>query len=165
MIASSGARLLREDAVEVMVRRLFPLATVVTPNLPEAELLAGVTGSRRELAECIVAMGARAVIVTGGHGRDAIDHLFDGRRHFEIAVARHELAATHGAGCTHSATIAALLAQGWPLEEAARTAADVASQAVAHGLLEIGGGEGPVDVLDVRSRVRLAPALSGGRRR
>jgi hydroxymethylpyrimidine/phosphomethylpyrimidine kinase len=166
MIASSGARLLREDAVEAMVGCLFPLATVVTPNLPEAQTLAGTHGSRRELAERIVGMGAGAVIVTGGHGRDAVDHLFDGDRHVEIPVARHQLAATHGAGCTHSATIAALLAQGWPLEEAARAAAEVASRAVAQGLAEIGDGEGPVDVLDVRSRARAVPVLStgGGRR-
>src|SRR5881275_65597 len=78
MVASSGARLLRDDAVETLVGRLFPLATVVTPNLPEAEALAGRSGSRAELAERIHELGAPAVIVTGGHGEDAVDHLFDG---------------------------------------------------------------------------------------
>jgi len=73
MVASSGARLLREDAVDAMVRRLFPLATVVTPNLPEAQLLTGVQGSRRELAERLCAMGAAAGIVTGGPGGAAAD--------------------------------------------------------------------------------------------
>jgi hydroxymethylpyrimidine/phosphomethylpyrimidine kinase len=162
MVASSGARLLHEDAVATMVRRLFPLATVVTPNLPEAIALTGTAGSRRDLAVRLHAMGAAAVIVTGGHGTAPVDHLFDGRRHVEIAVERHAIAATHGAGCTHSATLAALLAQGWPLEEAARHAAAVAAAAVARGLVEIGAGEGPVDVLDVRSHIVAPVALAGG---
>jgi hydroxymethylpyrimidine/phosphomethylpyrimidine kinase len=147
MVASSGARLLQDDAVDVLVERLFPLATVVTPNLNEAEALAGAKGSRRELAERIHDLGAPAVIVTGGHGPDAVDHLFDGATHVEIPVDRHDVAATHGAGCTHSATLAAELAKGAPLEDAARTAAGVASRAVANGLASIGAGDGPVDVL------------------
>lgn len=159
LIASSGARLLGADAVAAMVRRLFPLATVITPNLPEAEEIAGFAGSRRELAVRLHALGAAAVIVTGGHG-DAVDHLFDGSRHVEIPVSRHLIGATHGAGCTHSATLAALLAQGWPLEDAARRAAEVASAAVARGLDEVGDGDGPVDVLDVRSRACPPPALA-----
>jgi hydroxymethylpyrimidine/phosphomethylpyrimidine kinase len=146
MVASSGAKLLRDDAVESLVDRLFPLATVVTPNLMEAEALAG-TGTRRELAERIHELGAPAVIVTGGHGDDRVDHLFDGERHVEIAVERHDVAATHGAGCTHSATLAALLAKGLALEDAARGAARTASEAVRNGLVEIGAGEGPVNVL------------------
>jgi len=146
MVASSGAKLLQDDAVEALVDRLFPLATVVTPNLMEAEALAG-TGTRLELAERIHELGAPAVIVTGGHGEDAIDHLFDGERHVEIEVERHDVAATHGAGCTHSATLAALLAQGQSLEAAARGAARAASEAVRNGLVEIGAGEGPVNVL------------------
>src|SRR6185436_14564202 len=136
MVASSGAKLLQDDAAEALVERLFPLATVVTPNLVEAEALAG-EGSRRELAERIHELGAAAVIVTGGHGEDAVDHLFDGVHHVEIEVERHDVAATHGAGCTHSATLAALLAKGVPLEDAAREAARVASQAVRNGLVEI----------------------------
>ena len=151
MVASSGARLLRDDAVEALVGRLFPLATVVTPNLPEAEALAGGPSSRRELAERLHRLGAPAVVVTGGHGTDAVDHLFDGVAHVEIPVGRHGVAATHGAGCTHSATLAALLARGLPLEEAARGAADAASRAVKNGLAEIGAGEGPVDVLGIRA--------------
>jgi hydroxymethylpyrimidine/phosphomethylpyrimidine kinase len=147
MVASSGAQLLRDDAVQSLLDRLFPLATVVTPNLPEAEALAGRSGSRTELAERIHALGAPAVIVTGGHGEDAVDHLFDGREHVEIEVERHDVAATHGAGCTHSATLAALLARGESLEDAARGAARVASEAVRDGLAEIGAGEGPVNVL------------------
>ena len=150
MIASSGARLLRDDAVETLVARLFPLATVVTPNLHEAEALAGGPGSRRELAERIHDRGARAVLVTGGHGDTPVDHLFDGERHVEIPVNRHDVAATHGAGCTHSATLAAGLARGLSLEEAAREAARVASEAVRNGLAELGAGDGPVDVLHLK---------------
>jgi hydroxymethylpyrimidine/phosphomethylpyrimidine kinase len=149
MVASSGAKLLQDDAVDALVTRLFPLATVVTPNLPEAQSLVG-EGSRRELAERLHELGAPAVIVTGGHGEEAVDHLFDGRNHIEITVDRHDVPATHGAGCTHSATLAALLARGEALEEAARGAAVAASTAVANGLAELGQGEGPVDILDVR---------------
>jgi hydroxymethylpyrimidine/phosphomethylpyrimidine kinase len=151
MVASSGAKLLEDDAVDALVGRLFPLATVVTPNLHEAEALAGVTGSRRELAERIHELGAPAVIVTGGHG-EPVDHLFDGVEHVEIPVERYDVPATHGAGCTHSAVLAALLARGQSLGEAARGAAEAASRAVAHGLPEIGAGDGPVDVLDVKGR-------------
>ena len=153
MVASSGAKLLLDDAVETLVSRLFPLATVVTPNLLEAEVLAGVSGSRRELAERIHELGAPAVVVTGGHGDEAVDHLFDGERHVEIPVERHAVAATHGAGCTHSAALAALLARGLPLEQAARGAARTSADAVQHGLADLGAGEGPVDVLNVKGVV------------
>ena len=148
MVASSGAKLLRDDAVEALVRRIFPLATVVTPNLLEARALTGSpTGvARRELAERLVELGARAAIVTGGHGEDAVDHLFDGRAHVEIPVERIDSGATHGAGCTHSATLAAGLAKGLPLEDAARAAAAAAVAAVRNGLASIGAGDGPVDV-------------------
>jgi hydroxymethylpyrimidine/phosphomethylpyrimidine kinase len=150
MVASSGAKLLQEDAAQTYVDRLFPLATVVTPNLPEAEVLAGQPGSRRELAERIHALGAPAVIVTGGHGEAAVDHLFDGDDHVEIRVERHDAAATHGAGCTHSATLTAELAKGAALPDAAREAARVASDAVKNGLTELGAGEGPVDVFALK---------------
>jgi hydroxymethylpyrimidine/phosphomethylpyrimidine kinase len=149
MVAASGARLLRNDAVETLVARLFPLATVVTPNLYEAEALVGGSGSRRELAERIHALGAPAVVVTGGHGADPVDHLYDGGSHVEIRVVRHDIAATHGAGCTHSATLAAELAKGESLVEAARIAARTASEAVRSGLADLGAGDGPVDALAV----------------
>jgi hydroxymethylpyrimidine/phosphomethylpyrimidine kinase len=153
MLASSGAQLLQDDAVGTLVRRLFPLATVVTPNLPEAEALTGTTGlSRRDLAERLVELGAQAALVTGGHGDSAVDHLFDGSEHLEIPVERYDVAATHGAGCTHSATLAALLARGLPLADAARGAAHAAAGAVRDGLVEIGAGDGPVDVLNVKGR-------------
>jgi hydroxymethylpyrimidine/phosphomethylpyrimidine kinase len=147
MLASSGARLLQDDAISTLVERLFPLATVVTPNLNEAEALAGVSAARRELAERIVALGAQAVVVTGGHGEEPVDHLYDGDRHVEIPVERHDVASTHGAGCTHSATLAAELAKGASLEDAARTAARVAGNAVRNGFVDLGAGDGPVNVL------------------
>jgi hydroxymethylpyrimidine/phosphomethylpyrimidine kinase len=151
LIASSGAQLLQDEAVETLVGRLFPLATVVTPNLPEAQTLTGLPdASRRELAERLVELGAAAALVTGGHGETAVDHLFDGSEHTEIPVERHSVAATHGAGCTHSATLAALLARGLPLVEAACGAAAAAAAAVRNGLVEIGAGEGPVDVLNLK---------------
>ena len=176
MVASSGARLLEEDAVETLIERLLPLSTVVTPNLAEAQVLAGVkqqtvtkfdtagrasaadgsavfgkqqTVTKSELAERIHALGAPAVIVTGGHG-EPVDHLFDGQQHIEIPIHRSEVGATHGAGCTHSATVCAGLAWGLTLGEAAENAALVASQAVAHGLTELGAGEGPVDVFNLK---------------
>jgi hydroxymethylpyrimidine/phosphomethylpyrimidine kinase len=148
MVASSGARLLREDAVETLIGRLFPLATVVTPNLPEAQALTQLkTENRAELAERLAGMGAPAVLITGGHGADPVDHLFDGSAHLPIPVPRYPVAATHGAGCTHSAVLAAGLAAGLPLAEAARQAARIAGDAVGHGLTSIGGGDGPVHVL------------------
>ena len=175
MVASSGAQLLEDDAVETLVERLFPLATVVTPNLAEAQVLAGVkqqtvtkfdtaagasaahgsavfdkqqTVTKSELAERIHALGAAAVIVTGGHG-EPVDHFFDGREHVEIPIERHDAGATHGAGCTHSATLCAGLARGLSLIDAAESAASVASDAVAHGLADIGAGDGPVDVFNL----------------
>ena len=153
MVASSGARLLQEDAAETLVALLFPLATVVTPNLHEAEALAGGPAPREELARRIHALGAPAVIVTGGHGEERVDTLYDGVRFTHIAVDRHEVRATHGAGCTHSATLAALLARGLSLEEAARGAARAAAAAVEQGLAGLGAGEGPVDILHLGATV------------
>jgi hydroxymethylpyrimidine/phosphomethylpyrimidine kinase len=148
MVASSGSRLLLPDAIGTLVTRLFPLATVVTPNLPEAQALTEIaTEDRVKLTEALVGMGAPAALVTGGHGAEPVDHLFDGSRHLAIPVTRCSITATHGAGCTHSAALAAGLAAGLSLAEAAQQAAAVAGDAVAHGLAELGGGEGPVHVL------------------
>jgi hydroxymethylpyrimidine/phosphomethylpyrimidine kinase len=159
MVAASGAKLLQDDAVEVLVAELLPLASVVTPNLHEACALAGVPysdGADREmLAERIHALGPTALIVTGGHGTQAVDWLYDGERHVPIPVERHESDATHGDGCTHSASLTALLARGESLEDAARGAARIASEAVRAGLDDLGAGSGPVDVIGleaVRSR-------------
>src|SRR5215210_5584902 len=157
MVASSGAKLLQDDAIDALVTGLFPLAIVVTPNLHEAQVLAGRvsvpgTKTRLELTEAIRQLGAPAVIVTGGHGDDPVDHLFDGEQHVEIPVTRYDVPATHGAGCTHSATLAALLSRGLPLVEAARGAAAAAASAVRNGHTDVGAGDGPVDVLNVKER-------------
>jgi hydroxymethylpyrimidine/phosphomethylpyrimidine kinase len=156
MVAASGAKLLQDDAVETLKSRLFPLATVVTPNLHEACRLARVPYSddadRAHLAEQIHALGAPAVIVTGGHGAEAVDWLFDGERHTPIPVERYAEEATHGAGCTHSASLTAFLARGENLEEAARAAAQIATEAVRSGLAEIGSGSGPVDVFGLATQ-------------
>jgi hydroxymethylpyrimidine/phosphomethylpyrimidine kinase len=143
--ASTGAALLDPEAVEVLITSLLPLATVVTPNLAEARSLAGGDADRRTLAERIVARGARAVLITGGEGEGS-DLLFDGAEHVEIPVAWVEGTATHGTGCTHSATLAAELAHGTPLADAARRAAAVTAAAIAQGLVGIGEGPGPVAV-------------------
>ena len=151
LVASSGARLLEDDAAGALVSLLFPLATVVTPNLAEAQQLTGrpSLAVKAELAERLVALGAPAALVTGGHGAP-VDHLYDGREHVEIPVDRLDIAATHGAGCTHSATLTALLARGLPLVEAAAGAARAATDAVRHGLVGLGAGDGPVDVLHLK---------------
>jgi hydroxymethylpyrimidine/phosphomethylpyrimidine kinase len=158
MVAASGAKLLQDEAVSLLVERLLPLATVVTPNLHEACTLAGVSYSedadREELSEAIHALGAPAVVVTGGHGTEAVDWLFDGRRHVPIAVERYGNEATHGAGCTHSAALTAYLARGESLEGAARGAAEIASEAVRFGLGDLGAGSGPVDVFGLEAPVR-----------
>jgi hydroxymethylpyrimidine/phosphomethylpyrimidine kinase len=155
MIAASGAKLLQDDAVSVLVADLFPLATVVTPNLHEACALLGVMyddrADRRALAEGLHGLGAAAVVVTGGHGAEAVDWLFDGQRHVPIPVERYGDETTHGAGCTHSASLTALLARGESLEEAARGAAAIATEAVKNGLAGIGAGSGPVDVFDLEA--------------
>ncbi len=155
MVAASGAKLLEDDAVDVLVGELFPLATVVTPNLHEACALTHVpyddSADRRDLAERIVALGAPAVVVTGGHGVEAVDWLFDGERHVQIPVERYGEEATHGAGCTHSASLAALLARGESLENAARGAAEIATEAVRNGLADLGSGSGPVDVFHLEA--------------
>jgi hydroxymethylpyrimidine/phosphomethylpyrimidine kinase len=152
MIASSGARLLEPAAVRALVGSLFPLATVVTPNLMEAQALTGLdTEDRRVLTESLVALGARAALVTGGHGSRPVDHLLADGQHLEIPVSRHDRAATHGAGCTHSAALAACLGRGDPLPVAARRAALLAGLAVERGLTGLGAGDGPVDALDIAS--------------
>ena len=158
-VASSGARLLRDDAVDALVRLLFPLATVVTPNLMEAQALTGLaTEDRHVLSEALVALGAQGALVTGGHGADPVDHLFAEGHHLDIPVQRHDIAATHGAGCTHSAALAACLARGDSVFTAARRAAVVAGEAVRHGLAGLGAGDGPVDALDVRRFTPPDPA-------
>jgi hydroxymethylpyrimidine/phosphomethylpyrimidine kinase len=148
MVAESGARLLEIEAERALVELIIPRATVVTPNVPEARVLAG-DGDLdvRGLARAVHALGPRAVVVTGGHRDEAVDVLYDGETFAEIAGERHADGAAHGSGCTHSATLAARLALGEDLETAAREAKRVASEAVRDGLREIGRGAGPVNAL------------------
>ena len=105
----------------------------------------------RTLAEAIHALGAQAVLVTGGHGVEAVDWLFDGERHVPIPVERYGEDTTHGAGCTHSASAGRLLARGESLEDAARAAAEIATEAVRSGY-RVGAGSGPVDVIGLAAQ-------------
>lgn len=149
MVAESGAILLDDDARTALVERLLPLATVATPNIPEARALTGVEGrdSQEDLAREVLALGPQAVVVTGGHSSDLVDLYFDGTTVETIPGDRHPAGAAHGSGCTHSSAMAAFLARGFTPLEAAREARGVAAQAVLGGLRELGAGAGPVDVL------------------
>jgi hydroxymethylpyrimidine/phosphomethylpyrimidine kinase len=152
MVAESGAVLLDEEARVALVEKLLPLATVLTPNLPEARALtgAGEDASQEDLAREALALGPRAVVVTGGHSERLVDLFFDGRESAEIPGERHADGAAHGSGCTHSSALAAFLARGASPLEAARGARQIASAAVGNGLRELGQGPGPVDVFGLR---------------
>ena len=152
MVAESGAVLLDPEAREALIVRLLPLATVLTPNIPEAVALTDAEEpfSQEDLAREVLALGPRAVVVTGGHSERVVDLFFDGRESAEIAGERHPDGAAHGSGCTHSSALAAFLAHGETPLEAARKARLIASEAVARGLREIGSGPGPVDVFGLR---------------
>lgn len=149
MVAKGGARLLRADAVNALRARLLPLAAVVTPNMPEAAVLLDrhveTLEERRRAARDLVAMGARAAVVKGGHAEgDVTDVFFDGSRLVELEGERIQTANTHGSGCVFSAAIAARLALGAEPLEAVRAAKDFISRAVA-AAIEIGHGHGPVN--------------------
>ncbi len=154
MVAESGAILLDEDARTALVERLLPLATVVTPNIPEARALtgAGAADSQEDLAREVLALGPGAVVVTGGHSERMADIFYDGGDAAVIEGDRHPDGASHGSGCTHSSALAAFLARGDTPLRAAREARNVAAQAVAAGLRELGSGAGPVDVLGTAGR-------------
>lgn len=152
MVAESGAVLLEEDAVETYKRELFPLATAITPNVNEAFALAlpGEAVDEARIEECTKVLhgyGPRAVLITGGHTWSGDDLLYDGEEFARIEGEVHDARSTHGAGCTHSSALASYLARGFGLAEAARLARRVASEAVGHGLDEIGAGAGPVHAL------------------
>jgi hydroxymethylpyrimidine/phosphomethylpyrimidine kinase len=160
MVAESGARLLDEDARETLVRVLLPMVDVVTPNLPEARVLAGdaapvraetedTTEEATALARAVHALGPRCVVLTGGHRAQATDVFFDGGRVVEIRGERHPDGAAHGSGCTHSSVLAARLALGDSPLTGARAAKRRAAQAVHDGLSSVGAGPGPVDVLAI----------------
>jgi hydroxymethylpyrimidine/phosphomethylpyrimidine kinase len=148
MVAKGGARLLREDAVEALRENLIPLAAVITPNLPEAQVLLErditTLEERRQAARDLVGMGARVAIVKGGHSSDAIDVFFDGAQTVELRADRIETRNTHGSGCVFSAAITAWLARGAEPLQAAGEAKNFITRAIASSL-EIGHGHGPVN--------------------
>ena len=152
MIAESGAVLLDSDARRALAEQLLPRVAVVTPNLAEARVLAGVGPEigPEELARRVYALGPGAVVMTGGHRDEATDVFFAGEEIVSIASERYADGASHGSGCTHSSALAAQLALGFDVLEAARRAKEVASLAVRDGLRGIGAGAGPVDALGSR---------------
>ena len=157
MVAESGAVLLDDDARAALIRELLPLAAVITPNLPEARVLAGFEDTGPEdLARALHALGPAAVVVTGGHRDDLTDVFFDGTRLELIAGERHPDGAAHGSGCTHSSALAAHLALGLTPLQAARRAHEIASAAVRDGLRELGAGPGPVDVFGLGRQARAS---------
>jgi len=152
MVASSGDRLLAADAIEVLLRLLFPLARIVTPNLPEAAALLGGAPARNETemleqGERLLAFGCRAVLIKGGHahGAQSVDLLVESASVARFAADRIATQNTHGTGCTLSSAIAAGLAKGLDLAEAVRDAkAYVTAALQASERIKIGGGHGPV---------------------
>ena len=160
MVAESGAVLLEPDAVAALIERILPLATVVTPNLPEARELTGLgpDASAEQLARAVHALGAAAVVVTGGHGESGDDVFFDGGASTgggaprSISGERFPDGAAHGSGCTHSSCLAAHLALGLEPFDAAVRAREITAEAVRDGLRDIGAGAGPVDALGIAAR-------------
>ncbi len=154
MLSGTGHALLDKEAFEVLVKELFPLAMVVTPNAREASLLTGMEIRGHEdqwrAARALLEMGPRAVVVKGGHleavNGHSIDVYVDSQRGEEIAAPKVETVNTHGTGCVFSAAIAAFLAKGWELERALRGAKLVVTSAIKSSL-DIGEGPGPVHPL------------------
>jgi hydroxymethylpyrimidine/phosphomethylpyrimidine kinase len=150
MVATSGDRLLDRDAESAVRERLLPLATIVTPNLDEAALLVGFEvadeAGMRKAAQQLVASGARAALVKGGHLQDEqiVDVLYDGREFTAFRKAKLDTTNTHGTGCTLSAAITAGLAHGRPLERAVSNALDFVARAIAQAP-GLGGGHGPLN--------------------
>ncbi len=148
MVAKGGDRLLREDAVDALREQLLPLATVLTPNLPEAEALLGRPiaswDDARDAARDLVALGGQAVVIKGGHREGpAIDLLYDGREYHEFTAARVHTPHTHGTGCTFASAIAAGLAKGSELRGAVALAKAYVTKAL-QSAYPVGRGQGPV---------------------
>ncbi len=159
MVATSGDLLLEREAVEAVRRDLLPHAAVITPNRPEAEALLersiGTPAEAVEAARALAALGPRAVLLKGGHARgaagqgsgrtaEAVDFLYDGSAVHELSLPRIDTLHTHGTGCTLSAALAAGLARGWPLLEAARRAKRFVWDGLVHGF-PVGHGRGPLN--------------------
>ena len=149
MVAKSGDRLLWEDAVEALKSLLVPMASVITPNIPEAEALTGMKidsdAHVRDAAQKFIAMGAKSVVVKGGHREGpATDLFFDGSSFHEFTSTRIETANTHGTGCTFASAIAAGLARGLSLLEAVGLAKDYVTEAIRTSF-PVGQGHGPLN--------------------
>jgi hydroxymethylpyrimidine/phosphomethylpyrimidine kinase len=148
MVAKSGDLLLRKSAIDALRTRLIPLATVVTPNIPEAEELTGVRITKaadfHKAAKQILGMGAKSVVLKGGHRRGpATDIFYDGEKFRPLSSPRIRTRYTHGTGCTFSAAIAAYLARGEEVEEAVALAKKYITQAIRRGFA-VGRGHSPV---------------------
>ena len=135
MAAKGGEALIRGEAREALMSELLPLAFVVTPNIPEAEALSEMkitsTSSMKEAAKVIYRLGARNVVIKGGHLKgDAVDILYDGKKFRQFSAERIQKKVTHGTGCTFSAAIAALLAKGRSVSEAVEGAKTYITQAI-----------------------------------
>lgn len=149
MIAKGGDRLLREEAVEALRTLLLPLARVVTPNVPEAQVLTGrrieTLGDARKAARDLVAMGAGAAVVKGGHlAGPATDVLYDGDQFTELTAPRVETVNTHGTGCTFASAVAAGLAKGLSVKGAVAQAKEYVTAAI-QGAFPMGRGHGPLN--------------------
>jgi hydroxymethylpyrimidine/phosphomethylpyrimidine kinase len=149
MISKSGFDLMQPDAKDTLIQRLIPLAYVLTPNLPEAEVITGLKindlASMEQAARMISKMGAKNVLIKGGHLEDdATDLLFDGEKIITLHSDRIATKNTHGTGCTLSSAIAANLARGKSVEEAVRAAKAYITVAIEHSLA-IGKGVGPTN--------------------
>ena len=150
MVAKGGDRLLRQDAIESLRHLLVPLSTIVTPNIPEAEVLTGLRiwglNDARSAARIIVnELGAGAVVVKGGHLEgDPVDVFYDGKRIRELRAGRIDSTSTHGTGCTFAASVASNLARGKSLGISVRSAKHYVRQAIFYSF-PIGGGHGPVN--------------------
>jgi hydroxymethylpyrimidine/phosphomethylpyrimidine kinase len=156
MVAESGSVLLEPEARSALIELMLPRASVVTPNVPEARTLLAADAVASDgpddtpaLARAVHGLGPAAVVVTGGHREQATDVFFDGEQLVELPGERHPDGAAHGSGCTHSSVLAARLAWGDDPLQAARRAKEMAAAAVARGLVGVGGGAGPVDVIDL----------------
>jgi hydroxymethylpyrimidine/phosphomethylpyrimidine kinase len=157
MVAESGAVLLDEAARAAIVEELLPRATVITPNVREARVLAGSEDDVEALARRLHELGPANVVVTGGHRDEAADVFFDGDEIHTISGKRHPDGASHGSGCTHSSALAAHLALGHSPLEAAKAARRIAGEAVRDGLRGIGSGAGPVDVFSLTRQAAKRP--------
>lgn len=163
MVSKSGYALLNEDARQALTSRLFPLAAVVTPNIPEAEILIGATieneNQMRSAAERIHSMGGGNVVLKGGHLNtiEAVDVVFDGKVFQTVSSPRVTTRNTHGTGCTFSSAIAAFMARGETFFEAVRLAKRYVSGAIAHAL-NIGKGHGPTHhFFELYARAGMTP--------